>query len=84
MKPVHKRHVSCKYECIFASVLSKYFIFMQMTLIFFQLSEVESKVFDVRTERMMRYYKGSADEFWIGGPRVLLVPLGLLYGYFLN
>ncbi|KAL0733892.1 hypothetical protein Bca4012_010102 [Brassica carinata] len=31
-------------------------------------SKVEIKVFDVRTGRMMRDFKGSADEFSIGGP----------------
>lgn len=30
--------------------------------------KVEIKVFDVRTGRMMRDFKGSADEFSIGGP----------------
>lgn len=29
---------------------------------------MEIKVFDVRTGRMMRDFKGSADEFSIGGP----------------
>lgn len=42
---------------------------MQQILIFIpHFQKVEIKVFDVRTGRMMRDFKGSADEFSIGGP----------------